>query len=292
MIERIENEILDVKPNIHFEDIAGLEDVKRTLNEMIIQPNKRPDLFKGLRAPPKGLLLFGPPGNGKTLIAKAVATEAGLTFFAISASSLTSKWIGEGEKMVKALFAVARSKQPAFIFIDEIDAILCSRSIEEHESSRRLKNEFLTQFEGATTSAEDRITVMGATNRPQDLDEAARRRFSKRIYVPLPGIAARRRLIMQLLRNEDHQLTENDFDIVAQLTEGYSCHDISSVCKDAAMAPLRECGCDIVGVERERLRPFNLSDFKNSLRKIRPSVAPEECKAYEEWNQKFGNSSF
>lgn len=156
---------------------AGLDQVKRTLHEMIIYPNLHPHLFKGLRAPSRGLLLFGPPGNGKTLIAKAVATEAKMTFFSVSAATLTSKWIGEGEKTVRALFAVAKFHQPSFIFIDEIDAILSSRSSEEHESTRRLKNEFLTQFGGALDSADVRVTVMGATNRPQDLDEAARRRL-------------------------------------------------------------------------------------------------------------------
>lgn len=189
----------DCLPDAAF-PLAGLEEVKRTLHEMIIYPNLHPHLFTGLRAPSRGLLLFGPPGNGKvryehshfvvelilrfllypdnqTLIAKAVASEAKMTFFSVSAASLTSKWIGEGEKTVRALFAVAKYHQPSFIFIDEIDAILSSRSTEEHESTRRLKNEFLIQFGGALDSPDVRVTVMGATNRPQDLDEAARRRL-------------------------------------------------------------------------------------------------------------------
>lgn len=143
-------------------DIAGLENVKQALYEMVILPNKRPTIFTGLRQPPRGLLLFGPPGNGKTMIAKAVASEANLTFFAISASCLTSKWMGDGEKMVKALFAVARAKQPSFIFVDEIDSLLSTRNSKEHESTRRLKTEFLIEFDGATSGREvERITVMG-----------------------------------------------------------------------------------------------------------------------------------
>ena len=123
-----------------------------------------------------GLLLFGPPGTGKTLIGKCIASQSGSTFFSISASSLTSKWIGEGEKMVRALFAVARVHQPSVVFIDEIDSLLSQRSESEHEASRRIKTEFLVQLDGATTEGEERILVVGATNRPQELDEAARRR--------------------------------------------------------------------------------------------------------------------
>ena len=122
------------------------------------------------------MLLFGPPGTGKTLIGKCIASQSGSTFFSISASSLTSKWIGEGEKMVRALFAVARVHQPSVVFIDEIDSLLSQRSESEHEASRRIKTEFLVQLDGATTEGEERILVVGATNRPQELDEAARRR--------------------------------------------------------------------------------------------------------------------
>ena len=122
------------------------------------------------------MLLFGPPGTGKTLIGKCIASQSGSTFFSISASSLTSKWIGEGEKMVRALFAVARVHQPSVVFIDEIDSLLSQRSESEHEASRRIKTEFLVQLDGATTEGDERILVVGATNRPQELDEAARRR--------------------------------------------------------------------------------------------------------------------
>jgi SpoVK/Ycf46/Vps4 family AAA+-type ATPase len=290
MIERIMNEILTTNLNIRWTDIAGLEDVKQVLNEMIILPHRRPELFTGLRQPPRGLLLFGPPGNGKTMIAKAVATEANLTFFAISASSLTSKWIGDGEKMVKALFAVARDKQPSFIFIDEIDSILTSRGSEEHESTRRLKTEFLLQFDGATSAGEgDRITVMGATNRPQDLDEAARRRLTKRIYVPLPEPIARKRLIENLIKKENHALDGGDLDSLANVTTGFSGNDLSNLCCDAAMGPLRET--NIEDISLDTLRPLAMSDFENSLKKIRPSVSTSECVHYEDWNIKFGSSS-
>lgn len=294
MIERITKEILTDTQLLTtgWDDIAGLEDVKRVLYEMVILPNKRPDIFTGLRQPPRGLLLFGPPGNGKTMIAKAVAGEASLTFFAISASCLTSKWFGDGEKMVKALFAVARDKQPSFIFIDEIDSLLSSRDSNEHESARRLKSEFLIQFDGATSGREgERITVMGATNRPQDLDEAARRRLTKRIYVPLPEPVARVRLISNLLQRERHNLSGKDFMTLSRRTVGFSGNDLSNLCVDAAMGPLRDDEVDIENTPLETLRPFSMVDFENSLKKIKPSVSQDECFCYEEWNRKFGSSS-
>nr|CAD7430242.1 unnamed protein product [Timema monikensis] len=146
MVELIRNEIMETGAMVTWDDIAGLEFAKTTIQEMVIWPLLRPDIFTGLRRPPKGILLFGPPGTGKTLIGKCIASQSHSTFFSISASSLTSKWIGDGEKMVRALFAVARCHQPAVVFIDEIDSLLSQRSDSEHESSRRIKTEFLVQL--------------------------------------------------------------------------------------------------------------------------------------------------
>jgi hypothetical protein len=168
MIEMIENEILDNGATVTWDDIAGLQFAKASVMEIVVWPMLRPDIFTGLRGPPKGLLLFGPPGTGKTMIGKTIASEAGATFFSISASSLMSKWIGEGEKMVRALFAVARVHSPSVIFIDEIDSLLSQRSEGDFEASRRVKTEFLVQMDGVACSSEDRILLVGATNRPQE----------------------------------------------------------------------------------------------------------------------------
>lgn len=189
VVKSIEETILDSSPNVHWDDVKGLAEVKQILKETIIMPTIRPDIFKGLLAPAKGILLYGPPGNGKTMLAKAIATECKSTFFNCSASTLTSKWMGEGEKLMKALFAMANAQAPAVIFIDEIDSIMGARGGQEHEASRRLKTEFLVQFDGVSSSSggeEKRILVLAATNRPQDLDEAALRRMTRRIYMPLP----------------------------------------------------------------------------------------------------------
>jgi len=157
--------------------------------------------FHTKKQPSKGLLLFGPPGTGKTLIGKAIATESGATFFSISASSLMSKWIGEAEKMVRALFTVARGHLPSVIFIDEIDSLLSSRSEGEQDCSRRVKTEFLIQLDGAATNPNDRLLVIGATNRPQELDEAARRRMQKRLYIPLPDGSARKTMLRNWMKD-------------------------------------------------------------------------------------------
>jgi len=149
----LEDSILDSDPNVKWEDIKGLAEVKKVLNETIVLPTLRPDIFSGLYAPSKGILLYGPPGTGKTLLAKAVATECKSTFFSISASTLTSKWMGEGEKLMRGLFAMALEKAPSVIFFDEIDSIMGARGGNEHEASRRLKAECLVQFDGVSGAA-------------------------------------------------------------------------------------------------------------------------------------------
>ncbi|KAJ3408758.1 hypothetical protein HDV05_004767 [Chytridiales sp. JEL 0842] len=290
LANRILNEVVVNTPGISWDDIVGLETAKQSLREIVILPTLRPELFTGLRAPAKGVLLFGPPGTGKTMLAKAVAHESKATFFSISASSLTSKYVGEGEKMVRALFAMARKLQPSIIFIDEIDSILTERSESEHEASRRLKTEFLLQFDGLTSSAEDRLLVMGATNRPQELDEAALRRLVKRIYIPLPEPSTRTALLRHLLRDQRHVLTDSDFKRLVQVTEGYSGSDLTALARESSLGPIRTLGERLVSTPADQIRPIAYQDFVSAMTTIRPSVSASSLKVYEGWNQSFGTA--
>ena len=239
LIEIIASEVMDRTPQITWDDIAGLEFVKKTIKEIVIWPLLRPDIFNGLRGPPKGLLLFGPPGTGKTLIAKCIANESKSTFFNISSSTLTSKWQGESEKLVKVLFEVARACQPSVIFIDEIDSLLSQRSDEDRESSRRLKTEFFVQMDGCGNSTDERILLIGATNRPQELDDAARRRFVKRLYIPLPEETGRSQIIRNLIKKQLNSLNEEEIIRIAELTDGYSGADMTNLCRESALGPIR-----------------------------------------------------
>ena len=290
-VELIENEIMDHGSPVQWDDVAGLEFVKTTVKEIVVFPLLRPDIFHGLRGPPKGLLLFGPPGTGKTLIGKCIASQSKSTFFSISASSLTSKWVGEGEKMVRALFAVARVHQPSVVFIDEIDSVLSARSDNEHESSRRIKTEFLIQLDGASTVGEERILVVGATNRPGDLDEAARRRLVKRLYVPLPETCARMKIVKNLLAAQSHNISDADCEQIGKLTDGYSGADMANLCKEAAMGPIRSLDYSKMdSITPEDVRSIEFSDFQSALTQIKASVSDKDLQNYHDWNQQYGST--
>uniref|UniRef100_A0A452RXZ3 microtubule-severing ATPase n=1 Tax=Ursus americanus TaxID=9643 RepID=A0A452RXZ3_URSAM len=271
----IMNEIVDNGTAVKFDDIAGQELAKQALQEIVILPSLRPELFTGLRAPARGLLLFGPPGNGKTMLAKAVAAESNATFFNISAASLTSKYVGEGEKLVRALFAVARELQPSIIFIDEVDSLLCERREGEHDASRRLKTEFLIEFDGVQSAGDDRVLVMGATNRPQELDEATRLL-----------------LLKNLLCKQGSPLTQKELAQLARMTDGYSGSDLTALAKDAALGPIRELKPEQVkNMSASEMRNIRLSDFTESLKKIKRSVSPQTLEAYIRWNKDFGDTT-
>ncbi|KAL0369538.1 UNVERIFIED_CONTAM: protein SUPPRESSOR OF K(+) TRANSPORT GROWTH DEFECT 1 [Sesamum angustifolium] len=232
--------IIREKPNVKWNDVAGLESAKQALQEAVILPVKFPQFFTGKRRPWRAFLLYGPPGTGKSYLAKAVATEADSTFFSVSSSDLVSKWMGESEKLVSNLFQMARESSPSIIFIDEIDSLCGTRGEgNESEASRRIKTELLVQMQGVGHT-DDKVLVLAATNTPYSLDQAIRRRFDKRIYIPLPDVKARQHMFKVHLGDTPHNLTESDFEVLGRKTEGFSGSDISVCVKDVLFEPVRK----------------------------------------------------
>lgn len=300
LVEALERDILQKNPNVHWSDIAGLTEAKKLLEEAVVLPLLMPDYFTGIRRPWKGVCMVGPPGTGKTMLAKAVATECGTTFFNVTSSTLTSKYRGESEKLVRLLFEMARFYAPSTIFIDEIDSICSKRgSDSEHEASRRVKSELLIQMDGVgggtAESGPQLVMVLAATNFPWDLDEALRRRLEKRIYIPLPETIGRLELLKINLRGvnmaEDVILEE-----IAKKMDGYSGADITNVCRDASMMAMRR---RIRGLTPEQIKnlpkeeldlPVNMEDFGLALNKVSKSVSDADIKKYEEWMKEFGST--
>ena len=232
---------------VTFDDIGGLGEIINELQESVIYPLTMPHLYtssSSLLSSPSGVLLYGPPGCGKTMLAKALARESGASFINLHISTLTEKWFGDSNKLVAAVFSLARKLQPSIVFIDEIDAVLGTRRSGEHEASGMVKAEFMTLWDGLTSSSADgspqRILVLGATNRVGDIDDAILRRMPKKFAVGLPGPAQRLRIFSLLLK--DTKLDDSDFDLelLVRISEGMSGSDIKEMCRDAAMSPVRE----------------------------------------------------
>ncbi|CAH8333210.1 unnamed protein product [Eruca vesicaria subsp. sativa] len=321
LAESLSRDIIRGNPNVKWESIKGLENAKRLLKEAVVMPIKYPSYFNGLLSPWKGILLFGPPGTGKTMLAKAVATECNTTFFNISASSVVSKWrggyfltplfysngalfilccdvffSGDSEKLIRVLFDLAKHHAPATIFLDEIDAIISQRGGEgrsEHEASRRLKTELLIQMDGLQKTNE-LVFVLAATNLPWELDAAMLRRLEKRILVPLPDPEARRGMFEMLLPSQpgDGPLPH---DVLVEKSEGYSGSDIRILCKEAAMQPLRrtlallEDKVELVPEdELPEVGPILPEDIDRALSNTRPS-AHLHAHLYDKFNDDYGS---
>ncbi|KQK04715.1 putative cell division cycle ATPase isoform X2 [Brachypodium distachyon] len=248
--KRIRPEVIPANEiGVTFDDIGALADIKESLQELVMLPLRRPDLFKGgLLKPCRGILLFGPPGTGKTMLAKAIANDAGASFINVSMSTITSKWFGEDEKNVRALFSLAAKVAPTIIFVDEVDSMLGQRArCGEHEAMRKIKNEFMSHWDGILSKSGERILVLAATNRPFDLDEAIIRRFERRIMVGLPTQESRE-LILRTLLSKEKVDKDIEFKELATMTEGYSGSDLKNLCVTAAYRPVREL------LKKERLK--------------------------------------
>ncbi|KAJ6919032.1 hypothetical protein NC651_013098 [Populus alba x Populus x berolinensis] len=280
---------------VKFNDVGALEDVKKALNELVILPMRRPELFSrgNLLRPCKGILLFGPPGTGKTLLAKALATEAEANFISITGSTLTSKWFGDAEKLTKALFSFASKLAPVIIFVDEVDSLLGARGGSfEHEATRRMRNEFMAAWDGMRSKDSQRILILGATNRPFDLDDAVIRRLPRRILVDLPD-AENRMKILRIILNQENLEPDFQFDKLANATEGYSGSDLKNLCIAAAYRPVEELLEEEKGGKNgaaPALRTLNLNDFIQSKAKVGPSVSFDAASMNElrKWNEQYG----
>lgn len=306
--------ILSEKPNVKWDDVAGLETAKDALKEAVIFPLKFPQLYTGKRKPFKGILLYGPPGTGKSYLAKALATEANSTFFTVSSSDLVSKWLGESQKLVRNLFEMARDNKPAIIFIDEIDSLCKARNDNQSDASAGIVTEFLVQMNGVGKD-EDGVLVLAATNIPWAIDAAIRRRLEKRIYIPLPELHARAKMIEIHLGNTPHNLTKADFTELAVLVDGYSGSDINVMVREALMEPVRKvkeathfrviengklepCSPGAVGAQEMSWTEIDgaklnepiitKNDFLAAVARSKPSVGKEDLVKQLEFTEQFG----
>jgi ATPase family AAA domain-containing protein 1 len=258
---------------VSFDDIGGLQDIIEELKESVIYPLTMPDLYttsSSLLSAPSGVLLYGPPGCGKTMLAKALAHESGACFINLHISTLTEKWYGDSNKLVNAVFSLARKLEPTIVFIDEIDAVLGTRRSGEHEASGMVKAEFMTHWDGLTSASasgrSQRILVLGATNRIQDIDEAILRRMPKKFPVSLPSASQRCKILRLVLK--DTKIDEGKFDMeyLVKVTAGLSGSDIKEACRDAAMVPVRE----MIRRKKDRGERMDAGDG-NEVRGIRTS---------------------
>ena len=290
-----EDLVMKEKPNISWSEVIGLDDAKNALRESIVYPTKRPDLFP--LGWPKGMLLYGPPGTGKTMLAAATANEMDGYFINVDAASMMSKWLGEAEKNVSKLFAMARKYaekegKPVILFVDEVDSLLGSRN-SEVGGEVRTKNQFLTEMDGVNGKGKDlMLYVIGATNKPWSLDWPFLRRFQKRIYVSLPTQEAREKLFEQYTAPLRKDLRVNITEL-AKLFDGYSASDIKDVCQAAQIKAVHEIFNapdyhePVAGEAPIQPRELTTSDFKEIMARRKPSVSLEMIRAYHKWSEEF-----
>lgn len=272
--------------NVNWKDIAGLDALIQELRETVILPIQKRDLFADSRLtqPPKGVLLHGPPGCGKTLIAKATAKEANMSFINLDVSLLTDKWYGETQKLAAAVFSLAVKLQPCIVFIDEIESFLRTRTQHDHEATAMMKTQFMSLWDGLITDNNCTVIIMGATNRPQDLDRAIQRRMPAAFHVPMPS-AAQRETILNLILRDEPVAPSIDFRRLAAATEGFSGSDLHELCRQAAVYRVRDLAREEMAKEdseksakgdsdsdseyHDAVRPITMEDLRQSLAKLK-----------------------
>ncbi|XP_049876380.1 outer mitochondrial transmembrane helix translocase isoform X1 [Pectinophora gossypiella] len=278
--------------NVNWKDIAGLDNLIQELRETVILPIQKRELFADSRLtqPPKGVLLHGPPGCGKTLIAKATAKEANMSFINLDVSLLTDKWYGETQKLASAVFSLAVKLQPCIVFIDEIESFLRTRTQHDHEATAMMKTQFMSLWDGLITDPGCTVIIMGATNRPQDLDKAIQRRMPATFHVPMPNETQRERILQLILRSEP-VASDIEYKRLATATEGFSGSDLQELCRQAAVYRVRDLARDELAREQnetksvkstktssesedefvDAVRPITMDDLRTSLAKLRES---------------------
>ncbi|CAH0401049.1 unnamed protein product [Chilo suppressalis] len=276
--------------NVSWKDIAGLDNLIQELRETVILPIQKRDLFADSRLtqPPKGVLLHGPPGCGKTLIAKATAKEANMSFINLDVSLLTDKWYGETQKLAAAVFSLAVKLQPCIVFIDEIESFLRTRTAHDHEATAMMKTQFMSLWDGLITDPSCTVIIMGATNRPQDLDKAIQRRMPATFHVPMPSETQRDR-ILRLILHAEPTAQDIDYKRLASCTEGFSGSDLHELCRQAAVYRVRDLARQEMKQDEQNkasqksnhsdsedeyvdaVRPITMDDLRMSLSKLKES---------------------
>ncbi|XP_053564207.1 fidgetin-like [Bombina bombina] len=281
ILELVNNKIVDCGPAVQWTDIAGQVSIKAVIEEELVWPILRPGAYTGANRPPKSILLFGPPGAGKTLLGRCIATQLGSTFLKISSNLLISKWKNESEKILQTVFFVASCHQPAVVFISEIDLIISGLVNEENTHLSNLRSQLLSFLDNIATSPDDNIIFIGTSRQPDDLDEAAHHRFAKRFYISPPDSLARRQILHHILAQQNYCLSEREMALLVQQTEGYSGSELIQLCQQAGANQLH-------GISGQ-LQPTSYKDFEGAFCKLRAGTSQKQLDLYVEWNKMYGS---